>query len=509
MDHARAAGARFVSRARVRRPRATEDALLWALAIVQSRAFTVAKPSQPDHALHLRPFLAPGADFQNHSPTAAVGWRLGQTADAAFQIFVRQPLARVGLEVFNQYNSLGNAQLLAQFGFVPERNPDDFLPLSLAAPTAEEEEARQSSLDGGVRFPGSAVVRARAALLEACGFAEPTGTLAADGVPEALLVLARLLALAPSQLTDIALCRRAREHLNRTLDDWPECSKGAPAPEGGAGTASPLVTLASPSLLLRLQEHGDLLRTMFARADPVVESRALRALHDALLALLRRYPSATASDRSRLASLASTAAAAAGTPAVPLSSSAPAASRSRARARRSPRATKNPESRSAEASPPETAESAESSPTAAPTAAPALERAILLARVSEMQVLEGAAEWLHIHLSHLAAASGSASAPSPSPSATKSPAHGALTTAHEVRAEVHHAFAAASSLFYHAPSANPGTAGNATIVGPDSATVPADASGVVDEASSDAPQSPPTRTNQLRSGPRNESGRAP
>lgn len=141
------------------------ESLKWAVTIAESRSLRVLKPKNPGHYLHDKPFLAPGADLMNHSPTAAVGWRVGSPAThGALDVVTHQGYPRAGMEVFNQYavsltratraekcavpcptgkdatpaplrasaQNLNNAQLLTTFGFVLPKNPHNSVPVHLA-----------------------------------------------------------------------------------------------------------------------------------------------------------------------------------------------------------------------------------------------------------------------------------------------------------------------------------------------------------------------------------------
>lgn len=124
------------------------DDLKWALSIVESRSFTVSKPSNTSHELHERPFLAPLADFLNHNPSAEVGWSVGRNAeDDVFQVTSVSSYNRAGEEVFNHYQvresrfgrtemnvsccvfihlqDFGNEKLFTYFGFTVPVNPHD------------------------------------------------------------------------------------------------------------------------------------------------------------------------------------------------------------------------------------------------------------------------------------------------------------------------------------------------------------------------------------------------
>ena len=120
----------------------TPKLLRWATSMVQSRAFTIDKPKDPDHPLNGRPFLAPGADLLNHSPAARVGWSLGARNKAAasvggaFQIYTLLSAQR-GDEVYNHYQDFGGAHLLSHYGFSVSDNANDFLPISLGLPVKD------------------------------------------------------------------------------------------------------------------------------------------------------------------------------------------------------------------------------------------------------------------------------------------------------------------------------------------------------------------------------------
>lgn len=127
---------------------ANPAALRWAVSIAEARAFTLAKPASPTHPLHMTPFLAPGADFLNHHARAHVAWRSGpatsrkargQEPPAAgqqedvFQILSADQYPRAGMEVFNQYGELTNAELLSHFGFALRRNDHNAIAIHLSS----------------------------------------------------------------------------------------------------------------------------------------------------------------------------------------------------------------------------------------------------------------------------------------------------------------------------------------------------------------------------------------
>jgi len=79
--------------------------LHWAWVTVHSRSMKVFIPRNPNHPLHAKPFLAPGADFLNHEPAVQVEWQLrkGKSNESMLHIATQQAYPRAGLEVFNQY----------------------------------------------------------------------------------------------------------------------------------------------------------------------------------------------------------------------------------------------------------------------------------------------------------------------------------------------------------------------------------------------------------------------
>lgn len=84
------------------------DDIRWAISIVESRAFTMSRPSNRSDPLHKKPFLAPMADLLNHHPDAKVGWSLENEEahvdeKSAFQILSLNGYGRAGAEVFNHY----------------------------------------------------------------------------------------------------------------------------------------------------------------------------------------------------------------------------------------------------------------------------------------------------------------------------------------------------------------------------------------------------------------------
>ncbi len=127
------------------------------------------KPNNPDHPLHAKPFLAPGADFLNHQPSVQVEWRLrsGKGHSSTLHIATQQSYPRAGLEVFNQYavsqtlnkhnsnhcvslQDLSNAELFSTFGFTVAQNPYDRIPIHLETEPAIHPKRALAPLHAGM-----------------------------------------------------------------------------------------------------------------------------------------------------------------------------------------------------------------------------------------------------------------------------------------------------------------------------------------------------------------------
>jgi len=162
---ARVRAARFIGRAKRELPGVyTDEALRWAFGIVLSRSLNVGAPLGGHNGSDARvvydtPFLAPGADFLDHNPSARVGWTFreaaaplerqkptntiagagssagaseGPKSERIFSIVSLHSFPRPGMTVSNSYDDgATNAHTLAFYGFVAEVNPADAVVLTL------------------------------------------------------------------------------------------------------------------------------------------------------------------------------------------------------------------------------------------------------------------------------------------------------------------------------------------------------------------------------------------
>lgn len=164
---ARVRATRFIGRAKRELPGVyTDEALRWAFGIVLSRSLNVGAPLGGHNGSGARgvydtPFLAPGADFLDHNPSARVGWTFreaatpverqkpantiagagasagasegaGTKSEPVFSIVALQSFPGPGMTVSNSYDDgATNAHTLAFYGFVAEVNPADAVVLTL------------------------------------------------------------------------------------------------------------------------------------------------------------------------------------------------------------------------------------------------------------------------------------------------------------------------------------------------------------------------------------------
>ncbi|GAQ86851.1 hypothetical protein KFL_003160040 [Klebsormidium nitens] len=101
----------------------------WAFAIVLSRTFEtrVLLGGSEDGALSAMIMMLPFADMINHSPHNQLVWQLDDGGQR-FEMTATRDIAK-GEEVFTTYGSKTNEQWLLYYGYVPEDNPADRMPL--------------------------------------------------------------------------------------------------------------------------------------------------------------------------------------------------------------------------------------------------------------------------------------------------------------------------------------------------------------------------------------------
>ncbi|KAI9101939.1 hypothetical protein DFS34DRAFT_437262 [Phlyctochytrium arcticum] len=115
---------------------------LWAYSAISSRAFPKTKAIvssthlQHDAALELAEIaegktvlcMYPILDMLNHRRAQPIEWRIDSTKGVAF---VSQVAIENYSELFNNYGAKGNENLLGNYGFVLEENPEDYVKIAL------------------------------------------------------------------------------------------------------------------------------------------------------------------------------------------------------------------------------------------------------------------------------------------------------------------------------------------------------------------------------------------
>ncbi|KAJ3291545.1 hypothetical protein HK104_005969, partial [Borealophlyctis nickersoniae] len=122
----------------------TWDHLLWAYSAISSRAFPRAKVKTPtdgrDHAAEGAVEVAgeaselclyPVLDMLNHRRGERVEWRINENREDGGVTFIAMDDVPEGVEIFNNYGAKGNENLLANYGFVLDPNPEDYVKVSL------------------------------------------------------------------------------------------------------------------------------------------------------------------------------------------------------------------------------------------------------------------------------------------------------------------------------------------------------------------------------------------
>lgn len=118
-------------------------AYLWSCAIFNSRAFPFILNSSKAQDLN-EAFLLPVFDLLNHNNQKAdVKWDFEDNQ----YIFKTKQVLEQGSEVFNSYGPKTNEELLLNYGFVLEDNPDDKANISLRIPEDEVENAIKFGVD--------------------------------------------------------------------------------------------------------------------------------------------------------------------------------------------------------------------------------------------------------------------------------------------------------------------------------------------------------------------------
>ncbi|TPX62981.1 hypothetical protein PhCBS80983_g00134 [Powellomyces hirtus] len=114
--------------------------LLWAYSAISSRAFPRARPATVDEREHAAEeameissgaselCLYPVLDMLNHQRGKRIEWRIEEGVAVTF-ITLEDVVA--GIEVFNNYGAKGNENLLGNYGFVLDPNPEDYVKVAL------------------------------------------------------------------------------------------------------------------------------------------------------------------------------------------------------------------------------------------------------------------------------------------------------------------------------------------------------------------------------------------
>ena len=106
----------------------TDANLCWAASAVWSRAFSTEKPLQSQTQEWIgtsESCLYPILDMINHKRGVKIEWR-HHRSDAGGVSFVAFDAVQESQELFNNYGSKGNENLLSNYGFVLEDNPEDY-----------------------------------------------------------------------------------------------------------------------------------------------------------------------------------------------------------------------------------------------------------------------------------------------------------------------------------------------------------------------------------------------
>ena len=111
----------------------TYEEFLWAFCSITSRAFPKSQTSKKDHEttqdwLNLSEIcLYPVLDMLNHKRGQKIEWRMSNEGVS----FISQESVREGQEINNNYGHKGNENLLGNYGFVLQYNPEDYFKVVL------------------------------------------------------------------------------------------------------------------------------------------------------------------------------------------------------------------------------------------------------------------------------------------------------------------------------------------------------------------------------------------
>ncbi|KAJ3148776.1 hypothetical protein HDU86_007331 [Geranomyces michiganensis] len=113
---------------------------LWAYSAISSRAFPRAQSADADEREHVAEealelcsgaselCLYPVLDMLNHRRGQRIEWRIEEGASVTF---VALEEIACGAEVYNNYGAKGNENLLGNYGFVLDPNPEDYVKIAL------------------------------------------------------------------------------------------------------------------------------------------------------------------------------------------------------------------------------------------------------------------------------------------------------------------------------------------------------------------------------------------
>jgi hypothetical protein len=111
----------------------TNEEFLWAFCSITSRAFPKSDSSrqqnqtQEDWISLSEICLYPVLDMLNHKRNHKIEWIM---SDEGVGFIAREPI-EAGTEIFNNYGSKGNENLLGNYGFVLKENPEDYFKIVL------------------------------------------------------------------------------------------------------------------------------------------------------------------------------------------------------------------------------------------------------------------------------------------------------------------------------------------------------------------------------------------
>ncbi|KAJ3046399.1 hypothetical protein HK097_000891, partial [Rhizophlyctis rosea] len=119
--------------------------LLWAYSAISSRAFPRSRAATPvtDERFEIGQetveaageaselCMYPALDLINHRRGERVEWQIKETGENAGVAFIALDDVQEGVEIFNNYGAKGNENLLGNYGFVLDPNPEDYVKVAM------------------------------------------------------------------------------------------------------------------------------------------------------------------------------------------------------------------------------------------------------------------------------------------------------------------------------------------------------------------------------------------